>query len=296
LLYISSGPLQDVMKQVQAAKINLREAYEAGRAHVLRFALSETLQQQGDDGLARALQDLAAMIEQHRPERVVINDFAPFVAFASTKRLREAFEAMQATIAPLRATVLLVLSEQAPGIVDVLQELVMGDIQVALPDPAAGDLQLTLTPGVTPNDQVSDAEQEDHTDRYAFGLRLQQHFHRHAVNETPFTLIAIRNDTDAGRALRFSDFYTATEPLLHETEYDWFINLDAERLIVLIPQSQPDDAHRLFARLKQRLLRTFPAHGADYLHAFSAIVVANGGDFQNAEDFLSVALEENATG
>jgi uncharacterized protein HemY len=124
-------------------------------------------------------------------------------------------------------------------------------------------------------------------------LHLQQHFHRHAVKETPFTLIAVRSDTAAAQALNFSDFYTAAESLLNEAKYDWFVNLGTGRLIVLIPNSQPEDAHRLFARLKQRLLQTFPEDGAAYLHAFSALVMINGGDFQNAEDFLSVALEEH---
>ncbi|HMB90779.1 MAG TPA: ATPase domain-containing protein [Rhodothermales bacterium] len=328
LLYISSGPLQDVMKQVNAAGINLRAAYDAGRANLLRFALPDTLLQQGDKGLATALRDLAAMIEQHRPERVVINDFAPFVAFASPEHLRETFKAMQATIAPLRATVLLVLSESempnAPGTVEVLQELVTGAIQVAQPDVGAGDYKLTLTPQGTSSDHaatrqngevdpdpaapitfspsfpegknIAPDEPAPHTDRRAFGLRLQQHFHRQQVNDTPFTLIAVRSDTAAARKLNFADFYSAAAALLLETEYDWLVNLHAGRLIVLIPNSQPDDAHRLFARLKQRLMRAFPVYGSDYLHAFSALVVNNGGDFQNAEDFLDVAMEERVAG
>lgn len=328
LLYISSGPLQDVMKQVNAAGINLRAAYEAGRANLLRFALPDTLLQKGDEGLTTALRDLAAMIEQHRPERVVINDVAPFVAFTSKERLRETFREMQATIAPLRATVLLVLSEaemhDAPGTVEVLRELVTGAIQVAQPDTAAGDYKLTLTPQNTvshqapvqqnggtqpapaapitfspafPEDEdLASERQDDHVDRHAFGLGLQEHFHRQRVHDTPFTLIAIRSDTAAARALNFGDFYTAATPLLLETGYDWLVDLHAGRLVVLIPNSQPDDAHRLFARLKQRLLRAFPSHGADYLHTFSALVVRDGGDFQNAEDFLNVAVEERVVG
>lgn len=328
LLYISSGPLQEVMKQVNAAGINLRAAYEAGRANLLRFALPDTLLQQGDEGLATALRDLAAMIEQHQPERVVINDVAPFVAFTSKARLQEAFQEMQATIAPLRATVLLVLSEaqmpDAPGTVAVLRELVTGAIQVAQPDTEAGEYKLTLTPqhaasrradtrqnGDTqpavvapltfsppfPEDEDLASERQDtHTDRHAFGLRLQEHFHRQQVNDTPFTLIAIRSDTAAARQLNFADFYQATAPLLLETGYDWLVDLGTGRLIVLIPNSQPDDAHRLFARLKQRLLHAFPGHGADYLHTYSALVISDGGDFQNAEDFLDVAMEVRVVG
>ena len=34
----------------------------------------------------------------------------------------------------------------------------------------------------------------DHTNRDAFGLRLQQQYHQYAVNETPFLLIAMRGE------------------------------------------------------------------------------------------------------
>ncbi len=128
-------------------------------------------------------------------------------------------------------------------------------------------------------------------DRDAFSLRLQQHFHRHAVNGTPFLLLALRGDAEAARSLDFPLLYEAARRLLDEHD-DWFVDLPGKRLVVLLARSREADAHRFFARLKQRLLRETPQQAQAYLHAVTAIVVPNGGRFQNAEDFLSVALDE----
>ena len=131
----------------------------------------------------------------------------------------------------------------------------------------------------------------NHRDRDAFGLRLQQHYHEHAVNETPFLLIAIRGDSEEAQRLDFSLLYQCVCKLLNDQD-DWLVDLPNKRLIVLLASALPDDAWRFFARLKIRLLETVPQQAEAYLYAISAITLANGTPFQSAEDFLTVALEE----
>ena len=131
----------------------------------------------------------------------------------------------------------------------------------------------------------------DHSNRDAFGLRLQQYYHQHAVNDTPFLLIAMRGDGVAAPSLDFSLFYDCVGKLLTRQD-DWLVDFQNQRLIVLLSQSRPNAAQRFFARLKVRLLDAAPQQAQDYLHTVSAIVVPNGESFQNAEDFLAVALEE----
>ena len=131
----------------------------------------------------------------------------------------------------------------------------------------------------------------DHTNRDAFGLRLQQQYHQYAVNETPFLLIAMRSDSLAAPLLDFSLFHECVGKLLTHQD-DWLVDFQDQRLIVLLAQSLPDVDQRLFARLKVRLFEAAPEQAQAYLHTVSAIVVPNGESFQNAEDFLAVALEE----
>lgn len=135
-------------------------------------------------------------------------------------------------------------------------------------------------------------EDVDYTDRDAFGLRLQQYYHQYAVKEAPFMLIALRGDSDDAQALDFSFLYECIRKLLRDQD-DWLVDLENKRLIILMAHSHPEDAKRFFARLKIRLYKAAPQVAEAYLYAISAITVPNGFPFHTAEDFLSVALEED---
>ena len=58
----------------------------------------------------------------------------------------------------------------------------------------------------------------DHTDRDAFGLRLQQQYHQYAVNDIPFLLIAMRGDGEAAQGLDFSLLYECVQKLLTDQD------------------------------------------------------------------------------
>jgi hypothetical protein len=125
-------------------------------------------------------------------------------------------------------------------------------------------------------------------------MRLQQHFLRRDVNGTPFLLIAMRMDRSQERSARPFDFefiLDLVSEVLRDQD-DMFVDLDRERLIVLLADSRPEAAQRFFAQLKNRLREEAPQQADHLLHSVSAIVVPDGRPFQNAEEFLTYALDE----
>lgn len=145
-----------------------------------------------------------------------------------------------------------------------------------------------------PWDAVPEPERVSHTDRDAFRDRLQQHFLHRDVNETPFLLIAMRMDRSENRTTRPFDFEFILDLVgeLLRLQDDMFVDLERERMIVLLANTRPDEAQRFFARLKNRLREEAPQQADQLLHSVSAIVVPDGRPFQNAEEFLSYALDE----
>ncbi len=114
------------------------------------------------------------------------------------------------------------------------------------------------------------------------------------MNETPFLLIAMRMDRSEEHAARPFDFefiLDLVSELLRDQD-DMVVDLDHERLIVLIADSRPEEAQDFFARLKSRLREEAPKQADHLLHSVSAIVVPDGRPFQNAEEFLTYALDE----
>lgn len=73
---------------------------------------------------------------------------------------------------------------------------------------------------------------------------------------------------------------------------DMLVNIDEERMVVLLANSRADQAQRFFARLKDRLRKESPVQADHLLHSVSAIVVPDGQPFQKAGEFLTYALDE----
>lgn len=344
-LFISPGRPTHLLTQARAAGLDLHEANQAGLVTAMRFPPATALRDMGDEGLTQALQDLAGVIDNHHPQRVVIDDFMPFVQFNSLDNLRTAFKHMLEQIHPLDATLLLVMPEpanpEAHRIIDFISSQMSGAIHVELVDEESNQRHLTLLPQqrhhnrqlegtldlrtlalplpsapieslphstphtlketITPDIETpfsslltnSVVEEElDHTDVDTFTLRLQQHFHKRDVKNSSFVLIAMRGDGPLAEKLDFPLLYECILPLLSEHD-DWLVNLPEKRLVVVLSDHHADAAQRFFARLRIRL-RDAADHEAEmYLHAITAIVVPNGRGFQNAVEFLAVALDES---
>lgn len=419
-LFISPDRPKDLMIQAASIGFDLRQAHESGFVKLMRIPPMLNLQEVGDEGVAEALRDLVSIIRQNRPDRLVINDFMPFVQFRSFDRFRKAFVEMLEQIDSLDTTLELVMAEpanqQSRRVVDFMRSQMTGAIHIELigNDAHSTKRRLTLIPNIghiqrhvvefwdlrdvvddhveggvstsprmlpfsperrserpfaaiaaetqtrtapqpvmparprsgsreetddsnvraiplggsgthqpasprggTPSVEKDFTEperheefpsleapqattstpaydQSSHTDREAFRMRLQQQYLRRDVTETPFLLIAMRMDRTEERTARPFDFefiLDLVSELLRE-EDDMFAALDDERLIVLLAESGPDAAQQFFTRLKDRLREEAP-HQADHLlHSVSAIVVPGGRPFQNAEEFLTYAMDE----
>ncbi len=114
------------------------------------------------------------------------------------------------------------------------------------------------------------------------------------MNDTPFLLVAMRMDRSEERTARPFDFefiLDLVSELLRDQD-DMLVELDRERLIVLLADSRPEAAQQFFAQLKNRLRDEAPQQADHLLHSVSAIVVPDGRPFQNAEEFLTYALDE----
>ena len=141
---------------VQAASIgfDLRGAYEAGLVKLLRIPPTMAYQGSEDDGILRAMRDLVALIRQHRPQRLVVNDFMPFVLFRSFDRLKAAVVDLLEHTDVLDMTMLLVMSEpgneQSKRIVEFVGSQMTGSVRVEMLDdqPEATSRRLTLTPNI----------------------------------------------------------------------------------------------------------------------------------------------------
>ena len=177
-------------------------------------------------------------------------------------------------------------------------------------DPQDQPLTATITPSrperqperepvasEAPHDgHLEEAETEaiSHTDRESFRGRLQQRFLRSSVNDVPFLLIAMRMDRQeevASRPFDFEFILDLVNELLREQD-DVYVDLERERLIVLLADTETEGSRRFFADLRRRLREEAPQQADHLLQSVSAIVVPNGRPFQNAEEFLAYALNE----
>jgi len=135
-LFISPERPKDLMIHAASIGFDLRRAHETGRVKLMRIPPLFSLQNVGDDGVARALHDLVTIIRQHRPSRVVINDFTPFVLFKSYDRLRTEFVQMLDEIGSIDTTMMIAMAEPASSrsneVVEFMKAQMTGSIHVEL--------------------------------------------------------------------------------------------------------------------------------------------------------------------
>ncbi|MBE2186797.1 MAG: hypothetical protein IAE99_08505 [Rhodothermales bacterium] len=149
-LYVSPIRPRDLMIQAASIGFNLRQAYEDGTVRLMRIPPSlADGEGDEDEALLRSLRDLVAFVRQNRPERLVINDFMPFVQFRSEARFRTAFAELLENTDMLDMTTLLVMSEpanaQSKKVVDFMSEHMTGTIHLEMPENDADSPKRRLT-------------------------------------------------------------------------------------------------------------------------------------------------------
>ncbi len=137
-LFVSPDRQKDLMIQAASIGFNLREAYESGIVRLMRVPPLMNLQNMGDDGVSKALWDLVTLIRQHRPTRLIMNDFMPFVAFRSYDRFRNEFIQFLEQIDTLDTTTVLVMPEpanpQSNRVIDFMSSQMTGSMHIELGD------------------------------------------------------------------------------------------------------------------------------------------------------------------
>lgn len=132
------------------------------------------------------------------------------------------------------------------------------------------------------------------SDRARFRDKLQRHFLERDVNQTPFSLVAMRLDPEKQHLLQgfsFARIAQMAQQALRPQD-DLLHHAAQGRLIVLLAGSRAEEAQQFFARLTDELRKEVPQQAEQVLHAVSAIVVPDGRPFQNAEEFLTYVLDE----
>ena len=485
VLFVSPDRHKDLMIQAASIGFNLRDSYENGIVRLMRVPPLMNLQNMGDDGVAAALWDLVNLIRQHRPTRLIMNDFMPFVAFRSFDRFRNEFIQFLEQIDSLETTMMLVMpepaNEQSRRVIEFMASQMTGSMHIELADenttttkrritliPHIGHIKRQVvdywdledlvqtssdvsretpvqpsaesrptwqeeqagyaprptTPQSTPQaysaphstpvqpepqaqmpapvqppsapqvpvrsqggsifvptsipspfqqapppqqqqpspfqqapppqqqqpspfqqapppqqpqpspfqqapppqqqqpspfqpapppqqqpspfqpapppqqQQPSKAPIADpnagYTNRPAFEQRLEGYFAARTADAEPFLLLALRMDRSEKKMARPFDFDFLMDLVREELRRgdDMLVNIDEERMVVLLSNSRADQAQRFFARLKDRLRKESPVQADHLLHSVSAIVVPDGQPFEKASEFLTYALDE----
>lgn len=151
-LFIAPDRPKDLIIQAASIGFDLRRAHEAGRVRLMRVAPSLNLRGAGDDGLVRALRDLALLLHEHRPARFILTDFAPFVQFQAFSRFQDAFVQLLEHVDPVDATTLLGMPEpandQSRQVIQFMSEQLTGSLHVERPAPDSTQRRLTLLPNI----------------------------------------------------------------------------------------------------------------------------------------------------
>ena len=112
-LIISPRAPEALAADGRSVGLDLGEAHRTGRLRMLRTPDAATLAAGGSAGLAKAYQDLGALVEGDRPDRVVIEDLTPLVQFDSFEALTDAFSGLVETLERVEATLVVGLGEPA---------------------------------------------------------------------------------------------------------------------------------------------------------------------------------------
>ncbi len=137
VLFLSPSRPKDLMIQAASIGFNLREAYGQGLVKLLRIPPVLNQQSSDDSGILKSMRDLVAIIRREKPQRLVLNDFMPFVMFRSFDRFRGAFVEMLEHTDVLDMTMVLVMSEPANKeshqMIDFMNSQMTGSIHVMTP-------------------------------------------------------------------------------------------------------------------------------------------------------------------
>jgi KaiC/GvpD/RAD55 family RecA-like ATPase len=134
---VSSRSAHDLAEQAASIGFDLEEGARRGGVRILRVP-APVAEGGGDEAIERALRDLAALVREEAPDRLLIEDFTPFVRFRQFPRFRQAVLEFLAALAETQAVTVLALGEPA--------NTQSREIVAFLRGQTAGALHLTIDP------------------------------------------------------------------------------------------------------------------------------------------------------
>ena len=145
-LIISPRAPESLVEIGQGVGLDLAAAHAAGSLRLLRIPPAADLASRGPEGLAKSYRDLAGLVTDDKPGRVIIEDFTPLVQFDTFERFHDAFSGLVTELRAQGTTLVIGLGDPANDasrrLLDVVEDLVDGTIRLG----SSGDLTLT-TPG-----------------------------------------------------------------------------------------------------------------------------------------------------
>lgn len=153
-LFIASDRPKDLVIQAASIGFDLKQAQQDSLIRLMRIPPMMNPQAMGDDSVAKALWDLVTIIRKQRPDRLVINDFMPFVMFRSFDRFRMEFIRMLEQIDSLDTTVVVALPEpanpQSRRVIDFMAGQMTGAVHIESADEelSSTERRLTLIPHI----------------------------------------------------------------------------------------------------------------------------------------------------
>ena len=135
-LFFSPGRHQDWLIQAHGVQFDLQQAHDDGLVKMIWIPQPTSLQQADERSAMRAMHNLSQLARLHRPRRVLINDFVPFLQFRSLERFRDTFTKMLQAFDEVDATLFIMMheamNEPSQHVIDLMQHQMTGSIHVEL--------------------------------------------------------------------------------------------------------------------------------------------------------------------
>ena len=154
-LMLSTGRPHDWMIQAASINFDLRRARDSGQVRIVWIPSVQEGPLKGEENAAYAVENLVKIAQLQQVERILINDFSPFLKFNSFDKFQKSFSFMMSQLDKLGNTTLLLMlpdavNTQSRQIIDFMKNHLTGSIHIAIEEEggAVNRRRVTLMPGI----------------------------------------------------------------------------------------------------------------------------------------------------
>ncbi len=154
-LFVSTGRPRDWMIQASSIHFDIHEARASGQVRLLWIPASFEGKQPGEKGGGHAIHALIKIIRKEKPDRLLINDFSPFLGFNSFELFQKSFALLMKQLDELPGTTVLLMMPAAVNkpssqIIDFMRNHMTGSIHIMLEreESSENKRRVYLLPGI----------------------------------------------------------------------------------------------------------------------------------------------------